>query len=45
MTTLALLAFAQGVAIVAIAVLMYPVLRRQHEQRLAIKGFRTPVRN
>jgi hypothetical protein len=38
----ALLAFAQGVAIVAIAVLMYPVLRRHHEQRLgmAYVGFR-----
>jgi hypothetical protein len=32
----ALLAFVQGVAIVTIAVLMYPVLRRHGQQRLAI---------
>lgn len=32
----ALLAFAQGIAIVAIAVLMYPVLRRRQQQRLAL---------
>lgn len=32
----ALLAFVQGVAIVAIAVLMYPVLRRHGQQRLAL---------
>jgi hypothetical protein len=32
----ALLAFVQGVAIVAVAVLMYPVLRRHRQQRLAI---------
>src|SRR4051794_4191412 len=32
----AVLAFVQGVAIVGIAVLMYPILRRHHEQRLGM---------